>query len=315
MKAFFHHASAALLALAAAAAPAREAVPAAPLASAAASAPAAAIRVVGDDGQAVQLAAAPQRIVAMMPSLTESVCALGACARLVGVDRYTNWPRELDALPRLGGGFDPDIEAMVRLRPDIVVMPTGLERGAARLRALGLQVLLLEARTLAEVQRTLQVLEKALALPEGRAQQVWQQIQDALDEAAASLPERARGVRVFFEAAPGPWGAGETSFIGELLTRLGARNIITAEMGPFPRVAPEFVLRAQPEVIIVPNRGMGSIPARTYSYPGWRQAMRALKEGRVCEFNGQDSDIISRPSPRMADAARLLAQCLAEKAP
>ncbi|MBQ6657184.1 MAG: ABC transporter substrate-binding protein [Ottowia sp.] len=292
---------AALLALAAAVAPAREAAPA--------------IRVVGDDGHAVQLAAAPQRVVSLLPSLTESVCALDACARLVGVDRYSTWPPSLAQLPRLGGGHDPDIEATLRLRPDVVLMPMGNERGAARLRELGVPVLALNMRTLDEVRRVLQTLATLLALPEGTAEREWQRINAAVDAAAASLPQRARGVRVFFEAAPGPWAAGEASFIGELLTRLGARNIVTTEMGPFPRLSPEFVLRAQPDVIIVPNRGMGSIPSRTYAYPGWPQAMRALKEGRVCMFDGEESDTISRPSPRIAEAARLLARCLAEKAP
>ena len=268
----------------------------------------------GDDGHAVQLAAVPQRVVSLLPSLTESVCALDACARLVGVDRYSTWPPSLAALPRLGGGHDPNIEAIVRLRPDLALMPLGNARAATRLRELGVPVLALNMRTLDEVRRVLLQLERLLALPEGRAQQVWQQMQEAVDAAAASLPQRARGVRVFFEAAPGPWAAGEASFIGELLARLGARNIVPAEMGPFPHLSPEFVLRARPDIIIVPNRGMGSIPARTYSYPGW-QAMPALKEGRVCMFNGEESDTISRPSPRIAEAARLLARCLADKAP
>ncbi len=301
---------AALLALVLVPAHSREALPAASAASAAAPA----IRVVGDDGQAVQLAAAPQRVVSMLPSLTESVCALGACSRLVGVDRYSTWPAELAALPRLGGGQDPDIEATLRLRPDLVLMPTGNARAAARLRELGVPALALNMRDMAEVQRVLGLLEGVLQLPAGRAQQEWARINAAVDAAAASLPQRARGVRVFFEAAPGPWAAGEASFIGELLARLGARNIVPAEMGPFPRLSPEFVLRARPDVLIVPRRGMGSIPSRTYSYPGW-QAMPALREGRVCMFEGDESDTISRPSPRIAEAARLLAECLAKKAP
>lgn len=314
MKTSLRFALAALLALVLVPAHSREAAPVAPAASAA-SAAVPAIRVVGDDGQAVQLAAAPQRIVSLLPSLTESVCALGACGRLVGVDRYSTWPPSLAGLPRLGGGHDPDIEATLRLRPDVVLMPMGNARGAARLRELGVPVLALNMRTFDEVERVLGQLEHLLRLPAGSAQREWQRISAAVDAAAASLPPKARGVRVFFEAAPGPWAAGEGSFIGELLARLGARNIVPAGMGPFPRLSPEFVLRAQPDVIIVPNRGMGSIPARTYSYPGWPQAMRALKDGRVCMFNDEESDTISRPSPRIAEAARLLAGCLAEKAP
>ena len=66
-------------------------------------------------------AAPPQRIVSLLPSITESVCALGACARLIGVDRYSNWPDSVKALPQLGGLDDPAIERIVGLKPDLVL--------------------------------------------------------------------------------------------------------------------------------------------------------------------------------------------------
>ena len=87
--------------------------------------------------------AAPQRIVSLLPSLTESVCELGACSRLVGVDRYSNWPTSVQQLPRVGGGIDPNIEAIVALKPDLVLMAEST-RAAERLQALGLKVLMLE---------------------------------------------------------------------------------------------------------------------------------------------------------------------------
>ena len=62
-----------------------------------------------DSGQTVRFDAAPQRIVSLLPSLTETVCALGQCAKLVGVDRYSNFPQSVRALPQVGGGLDPRI--------------------------------------------------------------------------------------------------------------------------------------------------------------------------------------------------------------
>ena len=79
----------------------------------------------------------PARVVSVLPSLTETVCALGACARLVGVDRYSNWPPEVKKLPQLGGGLDPNVEAIAALRPDVVLTATS-SRAGVRLRALGL---------------------------------------------------------------------------------------------------------------------------------------------------------------------------------
>ncbi|MCV5334508.1 ABC transporter substrate-binding protein, partial [Escherichia coli] len=82
-----------------------------------------------------------------LPSLTESVCELEQCHRLVGVDRYSNWPEAVIAkLPKVGGGLDPSIEAVVALKPDVVLMSVS-SRASDRLEALGLTVVQLEPKT------------------------------------------------------------------------------------------------------------------------------------------------------------------------
>ena len=81
--------------------------------------------VLRDDRQVeVTIAKPPQRIVSLLPSLTETVCALGQCQKLVGVDRYSNWPDSIAKLPRMGGGIDPNIESVVAAKPDLVLMAT-----------------------------------------------------------------------------------------------------------------------------------------------------------------------------------------------
>ena len=74
-----------------------------------------AVDIVDQRGRTVRLDRAPQRIVSLLPSLTESVCELGECHRIVGVDRFSNWPDAIKQLPQLGGGIDPNIEAVVAL--------------------------------------------------------------------------------------------------------------------------------------------------------------------------------------------------------
>ncbi len=261
-----------------------------------------AVQITDDRGRTVALARPPQRIVSLLPSLAETVCALDACERLVGVDRYTNWPESVRKLPQVGGGLDPNIEAIVALRPDVVLMATS-SRAADRLAALGIPVVALEPKTHADVQRVLGKLGQLLAVPD--AQRVWRRIDAAVQAAAQSLPPTARGQRVYFEVSPGPFGAGEGSFIGETLTRLGARNILPASLGPFPKLNPEFIVRADPDRIMVGARSADSLLAR----PGWAP-MRALRQGRLCRFSAEESDILIRPGPRMAEAARLMAGCL-----
>ncbi len=271
----------------------------------AASAPA--IQVTDDRGRTVSLPAPPQRIVSLLPSLTETVCALDQCHRLVGVDRYSNWPESVTRLPQVGGGLDPSIEAIVALRPDVVLMAKS-SRATARLESLGLTVVALEPKTHADVQRVLGTIGKVLAVPD--AQRVWRHIDAAVQAAAQSVPPAARGASVYFEVSRGPYGAGASSFIGETLTRLGARNILPAALGPFPKINPEFVVRANPDLIMAGARNVEGLADR----PGWAR-LRALREHRLCAFPPEASDVLVRPGPRMAEGARIMARCLADKAP
>ena len=117
-------------------------------------------------------------------------------------------------------------------------------------------------------------------------------------------------MRVYFEVNNGPYAAGESSFIGETLTRLGVRNIVPASLGPFPKINPEYVVRANPDVIMVGERSATGLEQR----PGWA-GIRAVREGRICRFPAAESDVLVRPGPRMGEAARLMARCLADKAP
>ncbi|GKT01079.1 helical backbone metal receptor [Acidovorax sp. SUPP3434] len=261
-------------------------------------------------GRTVAFAQPPQRIVSLLPSLTESVCELQQCQRLVGVDRYSNWPEAVQRLPQVGGGIDPNIEAIVALQPDVVLLATS-SRASDRLEALGLKVVALEPKTHADVRRVLATLGQLLGVPQEQgADRLWRVIDAGVQAATQSLPARARGARVYFEVSRGPYAAGTASFIGETLARLGARNVVPPELGPFPRLNPEFVVRARPDVMMVGNRSMQSMAM----YPGWN-SLKAVREQRVCLFGPGEADVVVRPGPRMAEAARIMARCLADKAP
>jgi iron complex transport system substrate-binding protein len=249
----------------------------------------------------------PQRIVSLLPSLTETVCALGACNRLVGVDRYSNWPESIAYLPRMGGGIDPNIESIVALKPDLVLM-AGSARGVERLRALGLTVLTLEPKNYADVENALGVIAKVTGVPSKESDRVWRDMNAQVEEISKSLPQYAKAQRVYFEVSPVPFGASESSFIGETLQRLGATNILPAAMGVFPQVSPEFVVRAQPDIIMVGDSNLADMQAR----PAWMN-LQAMKAGRVCTFKPNESDVLVRPGPRMVEAARLMSKCLVDK--
>ena len=264
-----------------------------------------ALQVTDDRGITVTFVQSPQRLISMLPSLTESVCAMDQCQRLVGVDRYSNYPDSVQRLPKLGGGMDPNIEAIVALKPDVVLVSNS-SRSSSRLEALGIKVIALETKSHADVKRVLQTLGVLLGVPESQgASRLWRIIDSSVSAASQSLSPQAKNTRVYFEVSRGPYAAGESSFIGETLKRLGVKNVVPASLGPFPKLNPEFVVRANPDLIMIGNRSMQAM----VPYPGWGN-IKAVKNQRICVFDVVDSDVVVRPGPRMAEAARLMAACL-----
>lgn len=257
-----------------------------------------------DRGVTVTLDQPPRRIVSLLPSLTESLCALKACDRLVGVDRWSDWPASVQALPRLGGIDEVSVEALVRLRPDVVLAARS-QRLLDRLEALGLKVVALDSDRHEDVRRSLHTLGTLLG-DAAIGARTWAALQAELDVAAARVPPGLKGRSVYFEIGGGGYVASRSSFVGETLTRLGLDNVAPADAGPFPKLNPEFVLRAQPQLLFSTAREIKAMPQR----PGW-QGLQALRSGAVCGFDTGAWNAIVRPGPRLGQAAGLIADCLA----
>lgn len=265
---------------------------------------AAPVVVTDDRGVEQRFARPPARIVSLLPSITESVCALGACERLVGTDRYSQVPAMVQALPKLGGLDDAQVERIVALKPDVVLAGKSA-RVTDRLESLGLTVVLLESQTHADVRRSLATIARLLGTP-AAADHLWSDIERDLATAAVRVPVDVRGKRVYFEVDATPYAAGAGSFVGETLARLGMANVAPATLGPFPRLNPEFVVRSDPDIIVAAERELATMGAR----PGWAQ-LKALREQRVCSFPPGRYELLVSPGPRLGEAALALADCLA----
>jgi len=265
-----------------------------------------AFQLTDDRGRVVVIDKAPQRVVTLLPSLGEIVCELKACELLVGVDRYSNWPERVKSLPKLGGLDDTQLEALVKLKPDLVLLARS-SRVTQRLESMGIKVVALEPQSQEDMHRVIQLIAGALHLPNAkeRAETLWQSIQQKLDAAALRVPAQAKGVRIYFEAGSGYFAAGEASYIGETLKRLGLVNVVTANMGAFPQVNPEFVVKANPQIIFMGERAANDLPSR----PGWKR-IEAIQQQRFCSFPPVQSDIIVRSGPRIPEAAELMVACL-----
>jgi iron complex transport system substrate-binding protein len=261
------------------------------------------VAVRDDRGHELRLPAPPQRVVSLLPSLTEAVCALGACARLVGVDKWSNHPASVGTLPKLGGMDDTPVEAVLALKPDVVLAAPST-RLVERLRALGLNVLVFDSDSHAQVRNSLLVLATLLGEP-AWGEREWQRIQGQVAAAKSRLPAALLGQSVYFEIGSAPHAAGAASFLGQTLSALGLANIVGAELGPFPQLNPEHVVRSRPRWVMAPGRELANMPRR----PGWA-TLAALREGRQCGFGPEQYELLIRPGPRLGDGAALIADCL-----
>ncbi len=264
------------------------------------------LTVVDDLGREVIIGAAPQRIVSMAPSHTETVCALNACHLLVGVDTWSNWPASVAELPGLGDAFSPNLEAVVALQPDLVLVDeySGL---AEPLEALGIVVYAGTPQTLEETFEFFTLLGTLLNR-ETEAAVLAGRVQGEI-AGVASVLSGVAGPTVFVELDSTPYSVGPNSYLGTLLAYAAGVNIVTADMGDFPMVDPEYIVAQDPQVILLNDAPYGVTAADVAARPGWA-GISAVVNGRVVELDGNTVDMLSRAGPRVGQAVLELARLL-----
>lgn len=283
--------------------PAPRARPAAPPAAAGV-----AVSVTDDAGREVRLAAPARRVVSLLPAGTETLLALGARDHLVGRTRYDVDPRVAD-LPSVGGGLDPSLEALVALRPDLVVAfeSSSLSKVRLRLESLGIPVYAIEAQDTADVYRSIHTLGHLVGR-DAAADSLQGAIRAQLDSVRASVPRGPRPRVLYVASVDPPMIAGSRTYIAELLDVAGAAPTAPAADAAFwPQVSLEALIRRDPDVIMLP---VGSDPtasaARLRAEPGWRD-LRAVREGRVAVV---PADLMNRPGPYIGETAKLMRDAL-----
>jgi iron complex transport system substrate-binding protein len=255
---------------------------------------------------AASAVAAPARIVSLAPSVTETLFALGVGSRVVAVSDYCDYPPDVRRLPKIGSFLDPNIEAIVGQRPDVVIgVPSpGNQAAVAVLRNLGIRVEVSDPEHLADLAPVTRMIAAAAGVPEAGERLIAEidRGMDAVRARVATLPPR----RVLMAIGQDPLVAvGATSFLGELI--VAARGINVAPPGnPWPHVNVEYVIARDPEVIIDSSMGTeeGSSAARY-----WERlpSLAAVRERRVYAFRDYRA---LRPGPRLPAAFEGLARLI-----
>lgn len=267
---------------------------------------AAGVAVRDDTGHEVVLAAPARRIVSLAPHATELLFAVGAGARLVGAVEYSDFPAAARRVPRVGSGGAPDLEAVVALRPDLVIAWASGNRAVdlARLRALGIPVFVSEPRRLEDVAGSLRRFG-LLAGTQGEA--------DAAARAylarLAALRARYQGrptVRVFVEIWHQPmYTVNGAHLISDVLALCGGANVFAALPVLAPVVDVEAVLGADPEVIVA-SETADRTTAWLAAWRAWPRLTAAARGNLV----SVPADLLHRHSPRLLDGAQQVCEAL-----
>lgn len=252
--------------------------------------------------------AVPRRIVSLAPSVTEVLFEAGLGARVVGVTSYCRFPREVLALPKVGGYLTPSYEALVALQPDLVVTLPEHDDIEPKLTALGIPILRVDHRSLAGIVRSIEQVGQrcgAEASAKRAADALRQTLASASRASGAPPPRvlicfaRADDFRQLTAAAPG-------TVHDDLILQAGGVNALTSPAVAYPTLSAEGIMRLDPDVIV---EFSSSGADRAVLRQQWNRldALRAVKNGRVYVFTGE---FLSVPGPRFARFAETISRSI-----
>ena len=264
------------------------------------------LRVADDYGRPVALAAPAQRVVSLSPHLTELMYAAGAGTKLVGALDYSDYPPEATRLPRVGSEAAIDLEALVALRPDLVIAwpNAGSARAVERIAALGIPVFRSEPRALEDIARTMETLGRLAGTQAaaGAAAQAFRRRVARIEAAYAHRPP----VRVFYQVWDRPLVTVNGEHVISKVMRLcGGENVLAALPALAPEIDRELVLRADPEAIVA----SGADGARPAWLDDWK-AFPALAAVRLGNLYAIRPEFLQRHTPRLLEGAEELCRIL-----
>jgi len=266
------------------------------------------VTIIDDMGREVRLPRKPERIISLTPSSTEFLFALGLGEKVVGVSEYCNYPPEALAIAKAGDFVQPNIEQIIALAPDFVISDPLQREQFSRLEELEIPFIALYSTSLDDVFAALDLLGRATGAEEEAfllADEMRRKFA-AIEGMIRNSSETDKKVRVYYEISAVPlMSVGSKTVIHDLIEAAGGENIFGDLEMTYPQVSAEAVLERDPEIIVFPDyHGTeGFLSEEMMQRPGWSD-VSAIKSNRLY---GMDADLISRPGPRVAEAAEVLA--------
>jgi iron complex transport system substrate-binding protein len=255
-------------------------------------------------------AAVPHRIVSLSPTATETLFAIGADKQVVAVDSSSDYPKGALAKKTSISAFSPNAEAVAGYKPDLVILSFDSKGIVGALRKLGLRVVLLPAADdlnqayaqIVQLGRVTGHIAKATMLVSSMKAKIAELV---------GKVRGARGLSVYHELGPQLYSATSKTFIGKIYALFGLKNIADAADASgsgYPQLSPEYVLAANPDVIVLADiTCCGMTAAKVAARPGWRD-LKAVRSYSIVRI---DDSIAARWGPRIVNFVRALATALA----
>lgn len=256
-----------------------------------------------------------ERIVSTAPSLTETLFALGAGQRVVGVTTFCLYPEEARSRPKVGGFADASIEQIVALRPDLVVMVEGRRVLAGQLAPFGIRSLVLDPSHLSGIFHAIRALGDASGRS-GQGERLAREIEGELAAVAREVADQPRpGALLLVGRSPGSlsglYAVGPGSFLGELLERAGGDNVLADFPADYPKISLEQVLARDPDVIVeligMERGDRAAFERETRQLWSRYPSLAAVRREAVVVLS---DDRLLQPGPRIGDTVRRLAAIL-----
>ncbi len=260
-------------------------------------------------GRTVAIPETVEKVVSLTAANTEILYALGAGDLLVGADAYSDYPEAANELPRMGDYVGPNVELIAAAEADVVFASTTLQQDAIeKMEALGLNVVCVEPTGLDELYEGIVLIAAVVGAD---PTPLLADMQDAIAETTAAVPETTEPVRVYFALSfgeSGDFSAGPGTFIDELIAMAGGENVAAGSDYAWPMYSLEGIVAADPDVILVSDYGDGTAVEQFCALPGYGE-LRAVQEGHVYALT---DDLVSRPGPRIVEGLRQVADALAD---
>lgn len=243
----------------------------------------------------------PRRIVTLAPNLTEIAFELGLGDRVVGVSDFTRWPPEAEERPRLGGLFDPNLERMVALEPDLAILLPSQDEVARNLAGLGIPTLTIGIETVAELDRAVLAIAERCGVAEAGRRLAARLRRELAPRPVPGAPPAV----VVVDRTPGRSQellvAGPRTYFQELLERLGSENVFADAPLRYPTVGMEEVLTRAPRVIVEIRLEEEPEPVRERLLADWRRypSLPAVANGDLYLIAGDWALVLGPRLPRL----------------